>query len=109
MLHKGEQAKFPQNSKLQKRFNLELITMIITKNSPFNFAGQEGFRHFMSWVAPGYTLKGRHCMSKELTPLLHQNVKTDMDKILAQELPHCENVAFTADECREEPTICTYC
>jgi hypothetical protein len=98
MMKKGEQVKLPLNLKSQKRFDLELNTMIVTTNSSFNFVDREGFRHFMSWVAPKYTVKGRHCMSRELTPLLHRTVKSALDKILAKELPHCENVAFTSDE-----------
>jgi len=52
----------------------------------------------MSWLGPKFTVRGRHCMSRELTPLLHKNVKTAMDKSLAKKLPHCENVTFTSDE-----------
>ena len=52
----------------------------------------------MHYVALKLTVRGRHSMSQELTLLLHQNVKSAMDKILAKELPHCENVAFTAGE-----------
>ena len=97
-LKKGEQPKFPLNSKLQKWFDIELITMIVTTNRSFYFVDQEGFRRFMSWLGLKFTVRGRHCMSRELTPLLHKNVKTAMDKSLAKKLPHCENVTFTSDE-----------
>jgi hypothetical protein len=98
MPQKGEQAKYPCNSDLQKRFDLELITMIATTNCSYNFVDQDGFKHFMHYVAPKYTVKGRHSKSRELTPLLHKNVKAAKNEIFAKELPHCKNVAFTDDE-----------
>jgi len=72
--------------------------MIVTANRSFYFVDQEGLRRLMSWLGPKFTVKGRHCMSRELTPLLHKNAKTAMDKILAKDWPHSENVAFTSDE-----------
>jgi len=63
MAQKSEQAKHPCNLDLQKRFDLELITMTTT-NCSYNFVDQEGFKHFMHYVAPKFTVKGKHSKSK---------------------------------------------
>ena len=59
MAQKSEQAKHPCNLDLQKR----LITMTTT-NCSYNFVHQEGFKHFMHYVAPKFTEKGKHSKSK---------------------------------------------
>ncbi len=69
-----EQAKLPLNFKQQKCYDLELITMLVTTNTEFSFVKTDGFNRYMAWVAPKLTVKGRHCMSRELTPLLTRNV-----------------------------------
>jgi hypothetical protein len=49
---KGVQAKHPLNSALKRRFDHEVIAMLITTNTPFDFLKTEGFRRFMECIAP---------------------------------------------------------
>ena len=93
-----EQAKLPLNFKQQKCYDLELITMLVTTNTEFNFVKTDGFNCYMAWVAPKLTVKAGHCMSRELTPLLTRNVQSVLGEILSKELLHCKNVTFTTDE-----------
>ena len=86
------------NSKQQKRYDLELVTMLVTTKTPFNFVKTDGFKLYMNWVVTNLNVEGRHCMSRELTPLLTKNVQSALDDILTKELPHCKKVAFTTDE-----------
>jgi hypothetical protein len=72
--------------------------MLVTTNTTYSFVDTEGFRCYMSCVAPNFTVKGRHSMSRELTPLLTGNVQAALDEVLCNELLHCENVAFTTDK-----------
>jgi hypothetical protein len=37
-------------------------------------------------------------MAREQTQLFHQNVKAEMEEMLAIELPHVENIGFTTEE-----------
>jgi len=63
----------------------------------------------MHYVALKLTVRGRHSMSQELTLLLHQNVKSAMDKILAKELPHVKMLHSQLVNGRAEIRIHTFC
>ena len=93
-----EKPKLPMNSKQRKRFDLELVTMLVTTNTSFQFVKTPGFKCFINWVGTEFTVKGRHAMLRDLTPLLTRNVQKALDEVLRRELPTCENVSFTMDK-----------
>jgi len=93
-----EKPKLPMNSKQQKRFDLELVTMLVTTNTSFRFVKTPGFKRFINWVGTEFTVKGCHAMLRDLTPLLTRNVQTALDEVLRRELPTCENVSFAMDK-----------
>ena len=45
-----EKPKLPMNSKQWKRFDLELVMMLVTTNTSFRFVETPGFKHFINWV-----------------------------------------------------------
>jgi hypothetical protein len=89
--------KFEDDALIKKRFDLDVMAFLSNCSLPYSFVETRGFKHFLEVLEPKHTLKSRHIMSHQISPLMHHNLKKCFEETLSYELPHCESVSFTYD------------
>ena len=78
---------FKEDLAKQLAFDLELTKMLVMTNFPFNVADNPWFKHFISTLDPGLTVKNTCNAFQTNVEILCSNTMEAVDEILRKDLP----------------------
>ena len=90
-------TKYKTYDSKQLRWDLEIIKFIARNNLPFNIVNTQATKDLFKFADPKLTLKSATTFSRFKLPLLYENVKFAVDKILSEELPDSGGMAVSTD------------
>ena len=80
-------APYPSQSDQQLRIDMAITHMLVRTNLPFAHVANPAFIDFVQTLIPRARVKTPKCFAYSKVPLLFTDVKTEVDTILANELP----------------------
>ncbi|XP_021702767.1 zinc finger BED domain-containing protein 1-like [Aedes aegypti] len=90
-------AKYAQNSQAQLKADMDITIFLVTTNQPFSLVEEPGFKRFVESMDPRIIVKNKSTYTRSKCPQLLENVKQAVEKILQNDLPFCDGIAFTSD------------
>jgi len=79
--------KWPLQSDAQLEFDTVLTLSLVLSNLPFNIVETPGFKMLLNYVMPKATIKTPQTLSKSKLPMLYNNLKKEVKKQLAKDVP----------------------
>jgi len=89
-------VKYAKDSILQKRADFEVTVFMLTANLPFQTADNEGLKRFMEFMHSKFNVPTAEEVAK-VGPKIYEDLAEGLEKLLAKELPHVNQVCFTAE------------
>jgi hypothetical protein len=89
--------KYEVRGRQQKKFDLWITEFWVRVGLPWVILDHEAYKQLWQRVDPRYHCKHSSVFSRAKLPLLYDQVKAAVDKIIQKEVHHTTGVSFTSD------------
>jgi hypothetical protein len=90
-------AQYGPRSELQKMVDFNVLIFLATANLAFSMVDHPAFKRFVASLNPKAAIKSRTSYSRNTVVLVWKNLKEQLDKIFAMELPKLDILSLTSD------------
>jgi len=86
--------KWPLQSDVQLEFDTVLTLSLVLANLPFNIVENPGIKMLLNYLMPKANIKTPKTLARAKLPMLYNNLKKEVQKQLAKDLPDINLVRF---------------